>query len=896
MDSIFILVGAFAVVIAFASTWREIKFLRTRISTLEKSLDPTKHQIIPDQTSADPTTVVKKDNVTSTTDTKQPSSFISAAIITKQQPGEHDFEFETNASASQKKTTKRKISFEQNFGARLPVWIGGIALALAGVFMVKYSIESGLLSPMVRVSLSGVFGILLLACGQIIRNKPAIPNGTRISQALSGAGIAVLYGTFFSASNLYGILPNSMSFIGMAIVTAIAVGLSLLHGPPIALLGLIGGFLTPALIPSDTPSAGGLFSYLILVYAGIMFIIRRQGWWKLSLLALGGSLFWAGLWALTMFTQGDGIALGFFIIAVCAITTLASNKHYKQIVPPSEGTEKLWSRLAATPCAILNIGGWVAGLLLMATVLSLDGYTPLHWGMFGLISAGAIALAFYDRRLYGFTPWTALFINLFMLLIWGTSNVTMLAGVTLGFGLLFAGAGSILMWLSRHPLFWAVMSATAGMAYYLMAYALLDDKRLVTLPYFWGGLALMLCLLSAFCTARIFRHYSGHPAQERLLAVFIGTATAFLSTAVTIELDREFLSVVFAAQTVVLAWLNERIMVPALRKIIIAVLIGFVLILLPQLYAYLELVRYSLLDMPLHHFSELPFVQWPVFQLGIPACLFLGTARLLQTRKDISLERTFEIGCVILATIMAYHLTRHFFHAGENIYTISAGFLERGLTTNMFFAGGAGCLFIGRKFQRLAYSWCGIGLCAISLSRIAYFDLFLHSPLFNSVAVGTWPIINLLWLPFGITMLWSLLAAREVDILQDFKWLSKIFGMAAVVLLFIMVSLQIRQFFHGEIIQLSQHTGDAELYTYSVGWLLLGIAFLLAGTWRKDITLRAISLGVMILTIAKVFLLDAAELEGLYRVFSFLGLGISLLSLSWFYTRFVFRGTKDETD
>lgn len=58
--------------------------------------------------------------------------------------------------------------------------------------------------------------------------------------------------------------------------------------------------------------------------------------------------------------------------------------------------------------------------------------------------------------------------------------------------------------------------------------------------------------------------------------------------------------------------------------------------------------------------------------------------------------------------------------------------------------------------------------------------------------------------------------------------------------------------------------------------------------------LRVASLAVMILTVSKVFLYDASELEGLYRVFSFLGLGVSLLGLSWFYTRFVFT-TKEET-
>ena len=44
----------------------------------------------------------------------------------------------------------------------------------------------------------------------------------------------------------------------------------------------------------------------------------------------------------------------------------------------------------------------------------------------------------------------------------------------------------------------------------------------------------------------------------------------------------------------------------------------------------------------------------------------------------------------------------------------------------------------------------------------------------------------------------------------------------------------------------------------------------------------------MLFEVSKVFLLDAGNLTGLYRVFSFLGLGLSLLGISYFYGRFVF--------
>lgn len=77
-----------------------------------------------------------------------------------------------------------------------------------------------------------------------------------------------------------------------------------------------------------------------------------------------------------------------------------------------------------------------------------------------------------------------------------------------------------------------------------------------------------------------------------------------------------------------------------------------------------------------------------------------------------------------------------------------------------------------------------------------------------------------------------------------------------------------------------------------MAWLLFGVALLFLGALRKSKLLRISSVAVTILTVAKVFLYDASALEGLFRVFSFLGLGLSLIGLSRFYTRFVF-GNRD---
>ena len=83
---------------------------------------------------------------------------------------------------------------------------------------------------------------------------------------------------------------------------------------------------------------------------------------------------------------------------------------------------------------------------------------------------------------------------------------------------------------------------------------------------------------------------------------------------------------------------------------------------------------------------------------------------------------------------------------------------------------------------------------------------------------------------------------------------------------------------------------SSEKYAYSIAWVLFGTLLLVLGIVTKGPVLRFSSLAVMLLAVEKVFLYDTAQLRDLYRVFSFLGLGLSLLLLAFLYQRFVWSG------
>ncbi len=93
-------------------------------------------------------------------------------------------------------------------------------------------------------------------------------------------------------------------------------------------------------------------------------------------------------------------------------------------------------------------------------------------------------------------------------------------------------------------------------------------------------------------------------------------------------------------------------------------------------------------------------------------------------------------------------------------------------------------------------------------------------------------------------------------------------------------ALEIRRFWQGDLLSVPGVT-QPELYSYTVAMLIAGAVLLYQAIARRSGALRRIAMGVIALTVAKVFLIDASGLSGLTRVFSFLALGLSLAGLAW---------------
>ena len=112
-------------------------------------------------------------------------------------------------------------------------------------------------------------------------------------------------------------------------------------------------------------------------------------------------------------------------------------------------------------------------------------------------------------------------------------------------------------------------------------------------------------------------------------------------------------------------------------------------------------------------------------------------------------------------------------------------------------------------------------------------------------------------------------------------------GLTSLVLLFVNVTLEVTHLFQGEFLS-SGAVSDAEWYAYSAAWLVFAVALLATAMKTGAAVLRCASLVLILVTVAKVFLSDMAALDGLWRVASFLALGLSLVAIGFAYQRWIF--------
>lgn len=178
----------------------------------------------------------------------------------------------------------------------VPVKVGLIVLFFGVAFLLKYAIDQKLFNLPIEIRLLAVAagGVTLLVLGWRLREKSRV-----YALNLQGGGIGVLYLTIFAAFRLWTLLPVSVAF-GLLVMLTIAGGVLAVmqNARGLAVMASVGGFLAPVLVSTGSGNHVALFSYYLLLNCAILGISWYRAWRSLNLIGF-------------VFTFGVGTIWGF---------------------------------------------------------------------------------------------------------------------------------------------------------------------------------------------------------------------------------------------------------------------------------------------------------------------------------------------------------------------------------------------------------------------------------------------------------------------------------------------------------------------------------------------------------------------------------------------------------
>jgi uncharacterized membrane protein len=158
----------------------------------------------------------------------------------------------------------RGISFETLFAGRGLQLIGAFLVLIGTAFFLNLAFTRGWIGPAERIELGLVFGVALLGFGaRVLRAK-----GTPVAESLVGLGAGILYLSLWASVAVFPQLHVSRAadFVAMVAVTSVLVLLAARRrSERVALLGLIGGFLTPVLLNNGQPTQALLAGYVFVL-------------------------------------------------------------------------------------------------------------------------------------------------------------------------------------------------------------------------------------------------------------------------------------------------------------------------------------------------------------------------------------------------------------------------------------------------------------------------------------------------------------------------------------------------------------------------------------------------------------------------------------------------------
>ncbi|AZV22892.1 DUF2339 domain-containing protein [Mesorhizobium sp. M7A.F.Ce.TU.012.03.2.1] len=789
----------------------------------------------------------------------------------------------------------RQSDVETALGTRWAVWVGGIALALGGLFLIRYTIEAGIFGPGVRLAMAGVLGLVLVAGGEFIRRtgfKVPVQGaaGAYIPAILTAAGAFILFGTVYAAHGIYGFIGPALAFTLLGVIGVATIAAALVHGQALAGIGLVGAMVTPVLVASQAPNPWALFGYLAIVLAATGAIARMRDW----KLLMAAAFFGAGVWTILYMTDAPGANLSAILfidavtLAVLALVWLARRDDepgparafdWPSIVP---GLFVAFSALGLSVDPAFAAAGYaLPGAVVIAAMVGVALYRPLALPL--LYAAGLVTVLIY----LGIIPPTSIAsdfssgaLGVDGLPVATSNALTLRIGIVLG--LVFIGAG-----------FWAARRFAAGTQIRAASWAawgvIVPLVVLLALWFTFGNLdrdlvyaAATALLVVIFAAGGEWIARAEEPPLKGGVAVSFALGGAAIAGLLLMHMafDSGWTTILLGAAAIVPALTTRWRAYPVLGWISVGAVI-----------AVLGRVAFDPTIVGAGFLSTTPVFNWLLPGYGVPALAYGFAAWQLARTTNGRPRLAMEAAAALFALLTLAMLVRHAMHGGV-IDTGAMTLAEQSIYT--LIAIGAGAILVAIDMRSpssvLRYGSMAAGVASVAFIVVRHFVVL--NPLLSDESTGRIPVFNLLFLAYLLPAVAAgglALYARD----KRPKWYAQMLAVVAAVLAFAYATLSVRRLFKGEFIGLWSGLGQLETYTYSALWLGIGVALLTAGVWLKSQVLRVASAALIAIAVLKVFIFDMSELEGVLRALSFIGLGAVLIGIGLFYQRLLTRAAKE---
>ena len=882
-----------------------------------------------------------------------------------------------------------KINWEQFMGVKGFAWIGGLALFLGVAFFIKYSFDNNLVPPELRVAIGFLAGLGLLLGGVVMSRK----NFASLSQTLCATGVVILYAVTFACRSIYhfeffGPIPT---FLLMALITTTAFFLAVrLNALVVAILGMLGGFITPILLSTGQDNPLGLFGYVAILDAGLIIVALHRRWHFLAALAALGTAIMQIGWADKFFVsekyfEGNKILVALGVLLGFNALWFAANRWAKR-------RDQINQWLSGSALGLIAVA-----FAFTAWFLDLTPLAQQPWLMFGFIFAidlVAIAVTLLDEKISAAQSVSG-FAVFGVLAFWTSESLSNeLLNAALAFYFIFAVVHSALPALlqRRRGLttqtwanhFFPILALAlvlvpvfklAEVSFVVWPFILLVDLLAIALAVLTATLlpVLAVLLLTLAATgALIFKipsDLTGLPASFFLLGAFVvfffvagiwivkkfkpdalKTGIKFgndLAAPGDLAAILPACSIVLPFLLLIMATLRLPLTHPSpvfgLALLLVVLLFGVTKLFSLDWLPAIGLACVTALEFAWHFnrfdptntnqslnlvltwyliffavFALFPFlflrqfenkvVSWAAAAMAGPPQFFLihrFVSAVYPNQMMGLLPAAFAIPgllslIVILKKISAENksrMTQLAWFGGVALFFITLIFpiqFDRQWITIGWALEGMALLWLFHRVPHPGLRLTGVGLLTAAFVRLAFNPAVLE---YHPRAAT--PIFNWYFYAYGIVTVCLFAGMRLLAPPRNLVLKSNVPPILAgfgTVLAFLLLNIEIADYFSAPDSTLTfQFSGNfARDMTYSIAWALFALALLIYGILKKIPAARYAAMGLLCVTLLKLFFHDLVQLDPLYRIGAFIGVAVIAMLASFAYQKFFSAILKDK--